>query len=279
MYPGIPPRTASLHTIAWFSTICWLTLCVKLPKCDTTLFLQDDIKIYDASKSTAVFSRTQSCLYQYLWICKVSLLEDTLSLRNLLLSKMDSNFLTIFLNAPYRGIVSPKRKDTRWLIENHHGIQWEDEMVPYCMARSLITKAVMGDTTTTDDNDDDDDDDNDDIIVYIKEHEKRECGICWSETGCLWEYRGALRSIESLNKLNVIHTFRCQKHVKNCALQNVFNIYNWWHQRQIIKNKHILSKIWFYFLFFFPITRNLNNKKLFCYILAKNFRKVEKLFI
>jgi len=37
----------------------------------------------------------------------------------------------------------------------------------------------------------------------------------------------------------------------------------------IIKN--VLSTCQFYFLFFF--TRNLNNKKLFCYILAKNFRK------
>jgi len=36
--------------------------------------------------------------------------------------------------------------------------------------------------------------------------------------------------IESLNKLDVTHTFRCQKHVKNCTLQNVFKIYNWWHR-------------------------------------------------
>jgi len=42
-------------------------------------------------------------------------------------------------------------------------------MVPYCMARSLITKAVMGTTTTADDDDDDDD-----IVVYVKGHEKRE---------------------------------------------------------------------------------------------------------
>jgi len=67
-------RTASLYIIAWFSTIRWPTLYAKLPKCDT-LFPKDDIKIYDASKSTAVFSRTQSCLYQYLWICKISLLD------------------------------------------------------------------------------------------------------------------------------------------------------------------------------------------------------------
>jgi len=36
-------------------------------------------------------------------------------------------------------------------------------MVPYCMARSSITKAMIG-TTTTDD----------EIVVYVKGHEKRE---------------------------------------------------------------------------------------------------------
>jgi len=50
-----------------------------------------------------------------------------------------------------------------WLIENHHGIQWDDGMVPYRIAKSLITKAVMGTPVT-----------NDNIIVYVKEHEKRE---------------------------------------------------------------------------------------------------------
>jgi len=33
--------------------------------------------------------------------------------------------------------------------------------------------------------------------------------------------------IESLNKLDVTHIFRCQKHVKNYALQNVFKLFNW----------------------------------------------------
>jgi len=137
--------------------------------------------------------------------------------------------LIVFLDAPYRGIISPKQKDIRrWLIENRHGIQWEDGMVPYCIARSLITKTVMDTTTTDDDNDDD-------IVVYVKKHKKRE----WLRDLLLDEARQDVENIEahyedieSLNKLDVTHTLRCQKHVTNCALQNVFKIYNWWHQRQ-----------------------------------------------
>jgi len=88
------------------------------------------------------------------------------------------------------------------------------------MAETLITKAVMG-TTSTDD----------DIVVYIKGHEKRK----WLRDLLLDEARRVVyvenieahyKDIESLNKLNVTHTYRCQKHVKNCALQNVFKIYN-----------------------------------------------------
>jgi len=29
-----------------------------------------------------------------------------------------------------------------------------------------------------------------------------------------------------------MNTMRCEKHVKNCALQNAFKIFNWWSQRQ-----------------------------------------------
>jgi len=98
-------------------------------------------------------------------------------------------------------------------------------MVPYCMATSLITKAVMS-TTTTDDDDDNDDDDDD---IVIKGHEKRELLLDL----LLYEARKDVyvenieahyEDIKSLNKLNVTHTLRCQKHVKNCALQNVFKI-------------------------------------------------------
>jgi len=34
-----------------------------------------------------------------------------------------------------------------------------------------------------------------------------------------------------LNNLDIINIMRCEKHVKNCALRNVFKIFNWWSQR------------------------------------------------
>jgi len=36
------------------------------------------------------------------------------------------------------------------------------------------------------------------------------------------DYKG----IESLSNLNVIDIMRCEKHVNDCALQNVFKIFN-----------------------------------------------------
>jgi len=65
-------------------------------------------------------------------------------------------------SVPWDSLTKAERHQAMWLIENCHRIQLEDGMVPYCMARSLITKAVIG-TTTTDDNDDG-------IVVYVKGH-------------------------------------------------------------------------------------------------------------
>jgi len=64
-------------------------------------------------------------------------------------------------SVPWDNLTKAERHQAMWVIENRHGIQWEDGMVPYCVARNLITNAVMG-TTTTDD----------EIVVYVKGHEK-----------------------------------------------------------------------------------------------------------
>jgi len=97
-------------------------------------------------------------------------------------------------------------------------MEWEAGMIPYSMARHLITSAVVG----IKDND---------ALVYVKGYQKRE----WLKDMLESDARDDI-IIETLNadykallnNLDVINTMRCNKHVKNCALQNVFKIFNWW---------------------------------------------------
>jgi len=50
----------------------------------------------------------------------------------------------------------------------------------------------------------------------------------------------AYEDIESLINLDVANTMRCGQHVKNCALQIVLKIYNWWLQR---KGKNVINTL------------------------------------
>jgi len=114
------------------------------------------------------------------------------------------------------------------MTAKYHGLRWEDGMIPYYMAKEFITMAVIG----TEDNNDDDDNN----LVYVKGYEERE----WlqnlfqddaREDVYIENINAHYEDMEFLNKLDITHTLRCQKHVTNCALQNVFKLFNWWHQR------------------------------------------------
>jgi len=68
----------------------------------------------------------------------------------------------------------------------------------------------------------------------------------WSEIRSLcWKYRDALRRhriSKYTYKLNVTHTSRCQKHVKNCVTKLFYKIYsNYSIGGTTIMNKHMLS--------------------------------------
>ena len=72
-----------------------------------------------------------------------------------------------------------------------------------------------------------------DVIVYVKGHEKR----TWLWNLLLNDERERIyieildavyEDMKSLTNLNVANTMRCGQHVKNCVLQNVLKIYNWW---------------------------------------------------
>jgi len=125
---------------------------------------------------------------------------------------------------PWDVLRKSKRSCASWLVANHHELQWEAEMIPYMMARHLITSAVV-------------DTEDDDALVHVKGYQKRE----WlkdmlkndAKDDIIIETLDAdYKDIESLNNLDVINTMQYNKHVKNCALQNVFKVFNWWSQCQ-----------------------------------------------
>lgn len=124
---------------------------------------------------------------------------------------------------PWHMLTKSERYQVLWLIKNHHGLSWNDGHVSYWKSKRLITTAVMGAT----------EEDDASPLVYVKGHEKRQ----WLADILDNDARNDViietldrdyEDVASLNKLDVKNTMHCENHVKNCALQNVFKIYNWW---------------------------------------------------
>jgi len=116
------------------------------------------------------------------------------------------------------------RKVLCFLVVNHHGLQWENGMVPYSMANRLITMTV------TDTEKDDDDDNDNKTLVYIKASQKHKWLKDMLESGndmIIETLDIDSEDVKSLKNLDNINTMRYKKHIKNCALQNVFKIFNW----------------------------------------------------
>ncbi|KYN29289.1 hypothetical protein ALC57_01278 [Trachymyrmex cornetzi] len=116
---------------------------------------------------------------------------------------------------PWKFLTRSDRSCASWLSAYHHGLRWEDGMIPYSEAKRLITAAVF----------------EDDAIVYVKGREKR----TWLWNLLLDDERERMHietlvyeDMESLINLDVANTIRYGQHIKICALQNVFKIYNWW---------------------------------------------------
>jgi hypothetical protein len=134
----------------------------------------------------------------------------------------------IFTNPmPWNLLTKSDKSCASWLIVNHHGLRWEDGNVPYNMAKRLITSAVLGA----------EEDGETPTLVYVKGCQKREWLVDLLENYArkipiIETLDADYEDIESLNNLDVANTIRCGKHVKNCALQNVLKIFNWWSRRQ-----------------------------------------------
>lgn len=137
------------------------------------------------------------------------------------------NVLThyIFTNSmPWNALTKSERSCVSWLTAYHHGLQWEDGVVQYPKAKHLISTAVY-------------DKNDDEAIVYVKGHEKREwlkniLDVNVRNNVIIETVDADYEDIESLNNLDTANTIRCAKHIKNCAMQNVFKLYNYWLQCQ-----------------------------------------------
>ncbi|KYN05935.1 hypothetical protein ALC62_03127 [Cyphomyrmex costatus] len=113
---------------------------------------------------------------------------------------------------PWRLLSKADQTHASWLMANHHGLLWNDGMVPYRMATRLICEAVVGE--------------NESVIVYVKGFEKREWLVdILNNDEIIIE---TIDGVESFENLDDSGTMRYGKHVKCCALQNVLKLYKWW---------------------------------------------------
>ncbi|KYM99394.1 hypothetical protein ALC62_09897 [Cyphomyrmex costatus] len=103
----------------------------------------------------------------------------------------------IFLHPiPWRLLSKADQTHASWLMTYHHGLQWNDGMVPYKMATCLISEAVVGESES--------------VIVYVKGFEKREWLVdILNNDEIIVE---AIDGIEPLDNLDESGTMRCGKH-------------------------------------------------------------------
>ncbi|KAL6262007.1 hypothetical protein P5V15_007096 [Pogonomyrmex californicus] len=71
------------------------------------------------------------------------------------------------------------------------------------------------------------------MLSYMSKDMKNDnvCGTCFwtmSESACASKLWMLITKTYSLNNLDADNTMRCGYHYTNCALQNVFKLFNWW---------------------------------------------------
>ncbi|KYQ47048.1 hypothetical protein ALC60_13938 [Trachymyrmex zeteki] len=119
---------------------------------------------------------------------------------------------------PWRFLTKSNQSHVSWLMSHHHGLQWNDGMVPCRMAQRLISEAVIGES---------------EAIVYVKGLEKREwlralSDILNSDDVVIETIDIYYEDIESLENLDATNTFRCGRHSKHCVLENVLKLFKRW---------------------------------------------------
>jgi len=106
-----------------------------------------------------------------------------------------------------------------WLTSNHHRLNWTDGYVDYKLMKTLVRNAVCAESTGT--------------LVYVKGYEKKKWLVEILENDATIETIDAdYEDIGRLRTLKTSRAFRCGYHAKNCALENVCKLYDWWSERR-----------------------------------------------
>ena len=123
---------------------------------------------------------------------------------------------------PWRFLTKKDQSHASWLMAHHHGLRWNDGMVPYRMVQRLITEAVNGQS------------DDYDALIYVKGLEKRGwlMDIIKNDNIIVETIDNHFNDIESLENLDSNNTFRCGRHKNCCALQNAMKLYNQYQKYQ-----------------------------------------------
>lgn len=119
---------------------------------------------------------------------------------------------------PWHFLRRTEKAEASWLIARHHGLRWNDGSVPCSMAKRLITTAVAStDISRT--------------VLYVKGLQKRQWLRDLLDDATMTHVdniESDYDNIPPLYELSVTDTLRCDKHFTNCAMQNVFKLFNWW---------------------------------------------------
>ncbi|KYN12355.1 hypothetical protein ALC57_15468 [Trachymyrmex cornetzi] len=128
-----------------------------------------------------------------------------------------SDLLSRIFTCPmlWRFLTKADQSHASWMMTHHHGLRWNDGMIPYRTAQRLISEAVGRESGA---------------IVYVKGFEKRGwiLDILNNDDVIVETIDVHYGEIESLKTLDATNTYRCGRHSKCCALQNVLKLFNQW---------------------------------------------------
>ncbi|XP_024881314.1 uncharacterized protein LOC112460729 [Temnothorax curvispinosus] len=127
-------------------------------------------------------------------------------------------------------LTNAEKARANWLMANHHGFRWKDGDVDYRLARSIIRRAVcddLGERRETPG-----------ARIYVKELEKKR----WLEEILGDAVRDVDATIETIDDeyddidrlefLRADRAFRCGRHQRCCAMENVMKLRDWWNERR-----------------------------------------------